>query len=463
MMRAYAHSPSIQMGEDLKLCVEPGHRFRAAFYRYWLSDEAEPIAAPELSDVSGVEQTGNIFQSPQRPWTGTPDHDWEWPWIAFSLDASAWPSGVYVVVIYEVDDLGVPSDEIGRKVVRGEALGFMDSNAALFVVTPRKPTASIAYIVPIATFHAYNFTGGGCFYEYRQPPVPPSRTVTLRRPGCGIGGVCREALDPYDTGSPRQSFAHWDAKMLGWFRREGFTVDCFTDLDLDKRNFLVAGTGGPLYRVMTSCGHHEYWSEPMRERVQSLLSAGGNVAIFSGNTCYRKISFDAAGTSITKENEAWPDSNEAGLFGVSYSQGGGWWGDLTPDGWRRTQRAAIGYTVTVLDHWVFAGTKLSQGSVFGAAERLLGYECDGVVPGVSPSNAIVLARALLQGGWNNGEGHTASMVIFNSGHGTVFNAATTDWPRVLSNPSAESYAAVSQITRNVFNRLSGKLAKTHTD
>src|SRR5260221_14342089 len=99
MMRAYAHSPSIQMGEDLKLCVEPGHRFRVAFYRYWLSDEAEPIAAPELSDVSGVEQAGKIFQSPQRPWTGIPDHDWERPWITFSLDAYPCPSGVYVSVL----------------------------------------------------------------------------------------------------------------------------------------------------------------------------------------------------------------------------------------------------------------------------------------------------------------------------------------------------------------------------
>jgi len=245
--------------------------------------------------------------------------------------------------------------------------------------------------------------------------------------------------------------------MLAWLRREGYTVDCFTDLDLDKQNFLTGASVQPLYRLMASSGHHEYWSDPMRKRVQDLLNAGGNVAIFSGNTCYRKISFDAAGASITKENEAWPDSNEAGLLGVSYSQGGGWWGDRDHNGWRRTERPPIGYTVAAPDHWVFGGVKLPQSGAFGAPERLLGYECDGVVPGVSPANIVVLAQAHLQGGWNNGDGHTASMVLFNSGRGTVFNAATTDWPRVLGNPSAESYAAVSQITRNVFNRLSGRL------
>jgi hypothetical protein len=459
MMRVYAHSPSVQPGEDLRLHVEPGHRFAVAFCRYRLSPEAEPMAAPEFSDACGVEQKGDVFQSPQRPWVASPDRDWEWPWISFRLAPSHWPSGVYAAMVYEVDELGVPIDELGRSASRGGSLAYMDSNAALFVVVPQQPTASIAYIVPIATFHAYNFTGGGCFYEYRNPHAPPSRTVTLRRPGCGIGGISREAPDPYDAGSPRQAFEHWDGKMLAWLCRGGVAVDCFTDLDLDKRNILVDESAGkPLYRLMASAGHHEYWSDPMRSRVQGLLDAGGNVAIFSGNTCYRKISFDDAGTSITKENECWPNSNEAGLLGVSYSHGGGWWGDRDGSGWKRTERPPIGYTVAAPDHWVFEGVQLPADGVFGAPERLLGYECDGVTPQVSPPNTIVLAQARLQGGWNNGEGHTAAMVIFDSGRGSVFNAATTDWARILGNPTTESYAAVSGITHNVVGRLSAEAA-----
>lgn len=456
MMRVYPLTLSVHAGEELKLCVEPGHRFRVAFYRYWLSDEAQLTAAPEFSQTCGVEQGNDIFQSPYRPWYGKPDREWEWPWISYRLNSSDWPSGVYAALVYEVDDLGIPTDEIGRSAVAGSTLGFLSSNAAMFVVTPRSPTASIAYIVPIATYHAYNFTGGGCFYEYREPPAAPCRTVTLRRPGCGIGGVSREALDPYDKASPRQAFTHWDAKMIGWMRREGFAVDCFTDLDLDQKKFLVdISANAPLYRLVISAGHHEYWSETMRDRIQGLLNVGGNFATFSGNTCYRKISFDAAGMSVTKENECWPDSNEARLLGVSYSQGGGWWGVRDGGQWRRTERPAIGYTVAAPQHWVFAGVKLPQDGIFGAAERLIGYECDGIVPNVSPENVIVLAKALLQGGWNNGDGHTSSMVTFGSGQGTVFNAATTDWARVLADPATESYDAVSQITRNILEKLSG--------
>lgn len=454
-MRVYAQSPSVQQDEELKLCVEPDHRFRIAFYRYWLSEGAEPIAVPEFSQSSGVEKEGDVFRCPQITWIENPDEDWQWPWISFRIEPSSWPSGVYVAVVYDVDDSGVPFDECGRRAARGEPVGFMDSNAALFVVTPQKPSAAIAYVVPIATFHAYNFTGGGCFYEYPNPHAPPWRTVTLRRPGCGIGGISREAPDPYDTRSPRQAFAHWDAKMLAWLRRAGFAVDCFTDLDLDKRDILVGKSASRLqYRLMVSAGHHEYWSEPMRNRIQDFLKGGGNVAIFSGNTCYRKISFDDAGTSITKENEFWPDSNEASLLGVSYSHGGGWWGDRDGAGWKRTERSPVGYTVTAPQHWVFSGVKLPSDGVFGAPQRLLGYECDGVVPNVSPANTIILATAQLQGGWNNGEGRTAAMVIFDSGRGTVFNAATTDWARLLSNPGAESYASVSRITHNVISKLS---------
>jgi len=458
-MRVYSQSPSVRAGQSLKLCVEPGHRFRVSFYRYWLSETAEPIAAPEFLRAQGVERTGDVYQSLAGAWIEKPDRDWDWPWIDFFLDASDWPSGVYAVVVYEVGDSGNADDEIGERTIRGAALGYLDTNTAIFAVTPVEPTASIAYIVPIATFQAYNFTGGGCFYEYRDPYAAPSRTVTLRRPGCGIGGISREARDPYDTASPRQAFAHWDAKMIAWLRQQGFAVDCYTDLDLDKNSILVAGNPGQplyrlLYRLMISAGHHEYWSEPMREQVQNLLDAGGNVAIFSGNTCYRKISFDSEGASITKENECWPESNEATLTGVSYSQGGGWWGARDGALWRQTERPPIGYTVVAPDHWVFAGVDLPENRVFGAPERLLGYECDGVVPNVSPPQTTILAKALLEGGWNNGEGHTATMVIFKSGRGMVFNAATTDWARVLGNPSAESYAAVTRITRNVVTRLS---------
>jgi N,N-dimethylformamidase beta subunit-like, C-terminal len=472
MIRAYAHNPSIECGEALELCVEPGAHFRVSIFRaesWQLVTEVDGVfssgqpRAPGLIPHTSVGRTPASAADPlvgysdlvkastgrarapgagqgtrptnsMRKWKsmwhfapGLPDpacdRDWNWPSVSIPLDL---PSAVYFALVHEVDG---DATQPGR---------HLETNAAMFVVAPKKPSAAIAYIVPVATMHAYNFTGGGCFYEYRNPHAPPSRTVTWRRPGCGIGGESREVPDPYDAASPRQAFAHWDAKMIAWLGRNGFAIDCYTDIDLDRREILTG------YRLTISAGHHEYWSEPMRHAVERLLDTGGNAAIFSGNTCYRKVSFDHVRATIAKENEAWPGSNEAALLGVGYSHGGGCWAARPPNG----------YTVLAADHWVFENVPLPPDGVIGAADRLLGYECDGVVPGVTPACTKVLASGRLEGGWNNGEGHVAAMVILESRRGTLFNAATTDWARILGDPTAESHRAVAGITHNVVKRLS---------
>lgn len=447
MIRAYGYYSSISESSEFVLCVEPGKRFRAAFYRHRLSEAFDAATPVEAISSVGVDIGRAAFESGPGASSGKPDEDWRWPSIRFAPCGGHWAPGLYAAAVYECDADGLPVDVIGRSALAGEPLPHLESNAAMFVVTPSRPVSPVAYIIPIGTMHAYNFTGGGCLYGYRNPPAERLSMVTMRRPGFGIGGQSREALDCYDLASPRQSFAHWDAKAIGWLRRHGFAPDCYTDLDLDRHDILTG------HRLMVSAGHHEYWSQAMRDRVRQFLDGGGNVAIFSGNTCYRRISF-GSGCSVTRENEAWPDSNEAELIGVSYSHGGGWWGRWRDGAWHEPERAPSGYRIVAPDHWVFDGVPLCEGGVFGAEDRLLGYECDGVVPGVSPADLQVLAECRLQGGWNNGEGHTAAMVIFESGQGVVFNAATTDWARILGSPHAASYPIVSQITRNVVGRLS---------
>src|ERR1700678_24799 len=249
MMRAYSHSPSVESGRELKLCVEPHRRFRLGFYSY-AGAVARPRAAPAEGAAFRVESRGGVYRSLEGGQICAPNLDWDWPSIMFPLPEPEWPSGAYLAIAYEVDGDGGPLDSIGEVTAAGAPIEYLDSNAALFVVTPGKPASAIAYVAPIATFHGYNFTGGGCFYEYRDPHAAPSRTVTLRRPGGGIGGISREAADPYDPASPRQAFAHWDGKMIGWLRSQGFSVDCYTDLDLDRGGILARAGEPPRYSLM---------------------------------------------------------------------------------------------------------------------------------------------------------------------------------------------------------------------
>ena len=146
---------------------------------------------------------------------------------------------------------------------------------------------------------------------------------------------------------------------------------------------------------------------------------------------------------------------ENGVTGTSIRQAGGWW-----DGRRDT----VGYTVQHAAHWVYAGTGLKDGDVFGADPDfpLVGYEADGatfswqdglaVVTGDqgTPPNFFILGVAELGEGWvRSGPHAAATMGTYTSDRGgIVFNGATTDWPCLVGRN-----AEVARITRNVLDRL----------
>jgi hypothetical protein len=223
--------------------------------------------------------------------------------------------------------------------------------------------------------------------------------------------------------------------------------------------------------------------------VEAFIANGGNAAFFGANLCWWRIHYVDEGRAMVCHQggphgalDHWWPHNGAGrpedaLGGASYRHGGGWW-----DGPRRSP----GYTVHAADHWVFAGTGLRRGDVFGAETRppLVGYECDGVpleraagtgaAAGASialprlapeaggcgtPETYELLASSLLGDDWQElparerhaaGQGiHAACMGIFRRG-GTVFCAGTTDWAQVLDNGEDKQ---VGRITANVIDRL----------
>src|SRR5207249_4522978 len=196
---------------------------------------------------------------------------------------------------------------------------------------------------------------------------------------------------------------------------------------------------------------------------------GGNLAIFGGNTCWWRVHLvedysamvcDRDGSDLwyAKTGADWPENS---LTGVSYRNGGGAW---------LGQREDLGYRIQYPSHWVFRGTGLATGQVFGqggGAHRghLVGYECDGalatkrgsyLVPTATdgtPENFVILGWApLLDPRWRlmpDQVSGMATMGVFDNGLGTVFNAATTDWSRLLR----YGEPVVDRVTRNVIDRL----------
>ena len=466
-MQIYPIRPGFTAGDWFELAVQPGSRFSIAIYQQ-RSDE-------DLTSVGGVavQPGGNVraemingrivFQSPGNLKPVRFDEDWRWPIVTIKPNNDDLESGAYVAIAYEVGANGEPLTDLGRRVAAHKPIfaGPPDSDSmALIIARPRTPSADIAYIVPINTYHAYNSMGGGCYYGDPIHRTQAQTRVSLLRPGGGLGAQLGEPADPYDMRSPRQQFTHWDAKFIRWLRAEGIACDFYTDHDLHRGSHLKLEA----YRCMLSVGHHEYWSKEMRGHVARFIADGGNLAIFSGNTCFRPIDYadapiDGDYAVMNRLGEKWPGHDESDLIGLSYGYGGGKYGvwKRLRGGWIKREREAIGYTVRDANHWVFGGTGLRNGQTFGAVDRLVGYEVDGVPP--APNGFVTLADTVRLEGWDMGGIGTMGVYRPNRDgsvtKGLVFNGGTTDWARVLMDKHAESRLVVDQITRNVVRRFIG--------
>jgi hypothetical protein len=447
VIQGYAEQPSPRAGAHVVLRVATdAPRFRVELYRC-----GESLVPCSSSDwFPGRNAPPHLpFQDWSRPNVGLNEEPLEaWPAYALFIPKS-WPSGVYVAVLVEADEDGRDRSDPDRTTPDAR------NGKALFVVRPAGGTAPILYKLPLLTYHAYNQAGSWCLYTRPESESVPAG-VSLHRPGGGTGGTPWDIfnVDPFDP-TPRQTYVHWDGRFVAWLERMGYAVDFCTDVDLHREGHDLLAP----YRLLLSAGHDEYWSDAMRAAVDGFVRAGGNVAFFGGNTCWWRVVFS---DDVTFERVAfWYEtgSPENTTIGVSFRNGG--------ERDRNDFPIPVGYRVQRADHWVFAGTGLRGGDVFGdrPEEYLLGYECDGAAfdrvdleagrpvrptgtDGTPLDFTILAVGDTRPSGWGLGNA-AATLGLFTAG-GTVFNAATTDWARVLT---SGTNPVVERITRNVIDRL----------
>jgi N,N-dimethylformamidase beta subunit-like, C-terminal len=330
-----------------------------------------------------------------------------------------------------------------------------------FIVRSATPgdTAPILLKMSDTTVQAYNTWGDRSFYAGFSPNISFDR--------------------PYQS---VPNFEKYQRPFLAWAELHGFELDYCSSLDLHSNPDLLSP-----YRLLISIGHDEYWSKEMRDHAEQFIEDGGNVCFFSANTCYWNTRLDLGNgrriMTCYKESENAPpkivrppdpqrdperltirwyeppvNRPENHLTGVSFRNGAGWF-----DGSPPTASRFQGYSATDTSHWVYEGSGLKNGDIFGHGTSeettVLGYETDAaeLIPGSNPPRVTghdgtptdfhVLATANLHD-WHGQGGH-ATMGMYQR-NGTVFTAATINWAAGLA---PDSHPPVGAITGNLLRRL----------
>jgi N,N-dimethylformamidase len=339
-----------------------------------------------------------------------------------------------------------------------------------WIVAPPRPQSPIAVLASNITWNAYNSFGGRSNYIHPDK-LPPTPTVNARlelnrytnpehvnyaaadyaplsfdrpEPICSIPEHV-QATDPIE-GRAACHIAEAEWRLLAWLEREGFAYDYYAEtqlhfgqLDLDK------------YKVLVISTHPEYWSAQMYARVKAwVFERGGRLVYLGGNGLNCDVEFLDEQTCIYRNDDErrlrvkadklesrfhLRQESEAALLGVVYDD--------------RGIMTAAPYRVIDSRHWVFTGTGLREGDLFGQKSLHMrvpggasGHETDKISLS-SPQNTHLLARG------ENPDGGGAEMVIHQpAGGGAVFSAGSISWPA-----SVLVDEAVSRITTNVLNRF----------
>jgi hypothetical protein len=335
------------------------------------------------------------------------------------------------------------------------------------VVAPVRPGAAVAVLASTNTWNAYNPFGGRSNYimaarmidapivnakadlprykladygEWKSGPDFAPLSFDRPEPANHVpeAVVCTDPIE----GRHACHLAPAEWRLLGWLERQGYDYDLYADYQLHDGTLDLDA-----YRVLILSVHPEYWSEEMYRAVKCwVFERGGRLMYLAGNGLNCKVEFLDGGTRLRCLN-GWPAGyesrfhhqveSEANLLGVVYSDPGA--------------MTVAPYEVIEADHWVFAGTGLRRGDLFGTrtlheryGDGASGHETDKISPS-SPRNVLLLAK-----GQNPDDGGAHLVYFETAGGGAVFSAGSITYPTaLLCDPPT------STITANVLNRFLG--------
>lgn len=169
----------------------------------------------------------------------------------------------------------VPADAVSgvyiAKLVRED--GPTGASHIIFVVRDDTRGSDILLQTSDTTWQAYNRYGGNSLYF--GSPAGRAYKVSYNRPFRTRGTTTSDAPETFFFGA--------EYPMVRWLEANGYDVSYSSGVDTASRGQELVE-----HRVFLSVGHDEYWSNEMRDNVESARDDGVNVAFFSGNEIFWK-------------------------------------------------------------------------------------------------------------------------------------------------------------------------------
>jgi len=381
------------------------------------------------------------------------------PGASYSVPGSAWEQGAQWSNPVPLQIPGNWSTGLYNAVIK-----TADHKSTLsFSVKEDQPgtKSKILLLDNASTRVAYNNWGGKSLYTFNSSDNIKANTVSLLRPGQNV--------------ARRQQ-----REFVAWADNMSIPIEYASMMDLQNNPSLLSN-----YDTVVLAGHSEYWSKDMRDAYDSFVQNGGNAMILSGNTMWWQIRLEGEQLVSYKNTGAVNDplygvnndlittnwfrdpvnDPENRSIGVSWRNGG----YVNAKGYFPASEGYGGYTVTNADHWIYDGTTLENGDIFGQENTIAGFETDGALftwvdgaPVVTGEDGTPLDFDIL--GYSPaenalGSGHATMGVFQAPGGGYVFNAATVDWADGLWDFSNAAIADqnVSIITYNTLKRFSASV------
>jgi hypothetical protein len=325
---------------------------------------------------------------------------------------------------------------------------------------PRR--APVLFVSAASTWQAYNQWGGADFYgNYGHHQI----AVTQNHRAAQV------SFDrPYSLDGGAGYLRRWELQFIRWVERSGRDVEYIADVDLERNPGLVDGR-----RLVVMCGHPEYWSRPMRARVEAAVAQGINVAFITGNEVYWQTRIEDGPAGPASRITSYK-SRTADPMTATHPE-------LTTCRWREApvsdpEATLVGqmygsivnrvadWIVKQPAHWLYEGTGVRDGDPIS---DLVGQEFDVFFPQFAQPNTVILAESPVDavprnshdpGAYPSPAIHNATIYTAQSG-ATVFAAGTFQWSWALDSYGDRSYlgvqtpvdSRVGRMTRNLFDRL----------